>query len=80
MKRVFLIILAFLWLAVPAKGAEYEYSGETGDDLYPSSEMDSLYASLPEDVRIEIADFISRHGGGKGAMREFTEYIIKEMD
>lgn len=69
MKRVFLIIFAFLWLAVPAKGAEYEYSGETGDDLYPSSEMDSLYASLPEDVRIEIADFISAESNSERADR-----------
>lgn len=32
------------------------------------------------DEVLEIADFISRHGGGKGAMREFTEYIIREIE
>jgi len=59
MKRLISVIFMCAFLAVPALCAEYEYTYGDKPELYPIAEMDSLFESLPEDVRAELQDFIS---------------------
>ena len=56
--RVQTLVSLFL-MPVGVCAAEYEYTEETSDELYPEDEMDGLMNSLPEDVRGEIEAFIS---------------------
>lgn len=63
MRKIILLVLVALFLMpVSVCAAEYEYTGETSDELYPEAEMDGLMNSLPEDVRGEIEAFISAQG------------------
>ena len=59
MKRLITCLFICAVLAVPAMCAEYEYAYGDEVELYPESEMDSLFESLPDEVKREIADFIS---------------------
>ena len=59
MKRLITCLFICAVLAVPAVCAEYEYAYGDEVELYPEAEMDSLFDSLPDEVKSEIADFIA---------------------
>lgn len=59
MKRVLLLVLICVMLALPAECAEYNYTYGDSTELYPESDMDSLFSSLPDEVKGELADFLA---------------------
>ncbi len=77
--RIFLkIITAFLlilMLTVVTHAAEYEFDSKTDGEIYPREEFDSLYESLPDDVKDELADFMAAENDG-----DRTESLQDKLD
>ncbi|MBR6807119.1 MAG: hypothetical protein IKM46_01935 [Clostridia bacterium] len=50
--------LLFL-MGMPARGTEYVFDESSDTELYPAEQMDSLYESLPHDVKSELDGYFS---------------------
>lgn len=67
MRRLLILALACVILALPAECTEYEFSHTDSVTLYPEEEMMGLYQALPEEAKTEIADFLAAENDGQRA-------------
>jgi 3-deoxy-D-manno-octulosonate 8-phosphate phosphatase (KDO 8-P phosphatase) len=65
-------------------GVSYEEVAYMGDDVNDiPAFIKAGFTGAPQDATTEVynlADFRSRYPGGKGAVREFVEYILREQE
>ncbi|MCD8340102.1 MAG: HAD-IIIA family hydrolase [Burkholderiales bacterium] len=71
--------LAKICIDLGLKAKEVAYMGDDLSDLALFSEVG--IAAVPKDASSEVkekANWVSKHKGGQGAVREFAEFILKE--